>query len=497
MFKLRSGFIFPIILLLSAFLGCRSQQVDLLGFESRMAPAIAPELSTQELANIAEDAYIYGYPLVVMDVTKEFQTSVAQPTAEGDAPINQFSHTAEFPDETSTSVASPNTDTLYSSAWLNVYKEPIVLSLPDTGRRYYLMPLLSAWSDVIAAPGTRTTGNGRHDFLVTGPGWTGSIPAGVQQIKSPTNDIWIVGRTQTNGKEDYGAVRELQRQYRLTPLSAWGTNYRPPVVVPVKVAIAKDKPPVEQVESMSGVNFFKRMAESMKMNPPKTEDQKTIDRISAMAFVPGQTFDPSKFSKEQLKAINDGAKSGLNKIIGGVKNIKNSEKVDGWVYQWDTGRYGTRYLRRAEVARYAPGAILPADTIYPRAMTDNKGIALNGSSKYVLRFEKGRQPPVNAFWSLTMYNEKQNLVKNPLNRFALGNRNNLKYGADGSLEIYIQKNRPEAARVANWLPAPQGNFSLMMRMYQPQASVLKKQWRVPGVRKVDEQQKLPLGISLR
>lgn len=501
MFKLRSGLIFPSILLIAAFLGCKSYQSvstpkKTSGAVIAGAMSPAPTITNAELKSIAEDAYIFGYPLVVMDVTKEVQTNVPQANATGDAPVNQFSHTSEFPDDSFNTVVSPNADTLYSSAWLNLHKEPIVLSLPDTGKRYYLMPLLSAWSDVIAAPGTRTTGNGRHDFLVTGPGWRGAIPQGVQQIKSPTNDVWIVGRTQTNGKEDYGAVRELQRQYRLTPLSAWGTNYRPPIAVPVKSGVEREAAPVVQVESMTGVAFFKRMAESMKMNPPKEEDRKTVVRIEKMSLVPGETYDTTRFSQEQIAAINEGARAGLQKIVGGLKDPKNAERKDGWVYYFDLGKYGTRYQRRAEIAKFGLGANLPQDAIYPRATVDASGKRLNGQNSYVLRFEKGKLPPARAFWSLTMYNNQQFFVANPLNRFAIGDRDKLKLGRDGSLEIYIQHARPEASRVSNWLPAPSGNFNVVLRLYRPTAAVLNGQWRAPGIQRIESLKKLSLDTEM-
>jgi hypothetical protein len=493
MFKLRSGFIFPVILLVSAFLGCQSSQQK---SEYEKAAAVsatkaAPVISNQDLKSVAESAYIFGYPLVVMDVTKDVQTNVAQANADGDAPINQFSHKTEFPDDTFNTVVSPNADTLYSSAWLDLYREPMVLSLPDTGKRYYLMPILSAWSDVIAAPGTRTTGNGRQDFAVTGPGWTGTLPAGVKQIKSPTNEVWIVGRTQTNGKEDYGAVRELQRQFRLTPLSAWGTSYRPPMAVPVRPGVDMTTAPVAQVERLSGVNFFKRMAESMIKNPPKPEDRAEVARLAKMGIVPGRTFDTSNFTAEQLAALNEGAKAGLQKIVSTVKDPKNVQKKDGWVYMFDIGRYGTRYTRRAEIAKFGLGANMPQDAIYPRASTDSMGRPLNGQYRYTMRFSKGNLPPAGAFWSLSMYNNKQFFVKNPINRFAIGDRDRLQYGRDGSLELYIQKDRPEErAKVANWLPAPEGDFNLIMRLYRPKAAALNGQWRVPGVQRVEEVKKL-------
>ena len=203
----------------------------LLGAATVRAAATA-QLTEDEAAKVAEDAYVFGYPLVLMDVTKTISTAVPKPAGTR-APINQFAHVRAFPDATYTDVVSPNADTLYSLAWLDLAKEPMVLSVPDMGKRYYLMQIMDDWTNVFAAPGTRTTGNGKGAFAIVGPGWTGTLPTGVKELKSPTNMVWIIGRTQTNGKEDYPAVRAIQDQYKLTPLSAWGKDYTPPGDVPV------------------------------------------------------------------------------------------------------------------------------------------------------------------------------------------------------------------------------------------------------------------------
>lgn len=233
-------------------LGCQSSSTK--DGPSTYAMAADKSVPPQDVQKIAEEAYIYGYPLVLMDVTKEIMTNVA--TA-GDvaAPLGQFVHKKSFPDANFTAVVSPNADTLYSSAWLDLSKEPMILSLPDTGDRYYLMPMLSAWTDVFASPGSRTSGNGKVNFAVVGPAWKGVLPNGVKEIRAPTNDVWIVGRTQTNGKADFPAVQALQKQYRLIPLSAWGTDYKAPPNTEVRAGIDMKTAPVTQVERMPQKNF--------------------------------------------------------------------------------------------------------------------------------------------------------------------------------------------------------------------------------------------------
>src|SRR5262245_2521551 len=177
----------------------------------------AAPIATSDAEQIAAAAYVYAYPLVLMDITRQVMTSVPKPMTRR-APINQFSDSREFPDPTFTDVVSPNADTLYSSGWLDLTREPMVLKLPNTGKRYYLMQMLDAWTNVFASPGTRTTGNDAGSFAIVGPGWKGTLPLGMTEIKSPTNMVWIIGRTQTNGKRDYEAVRALKKNYKLLPL---------------------------------------------------------------------------------------------------------------------------------------------------------------------------------------------------------------------------------------------------------------------------------------
>lgn len=454
----------------------------------------AMSAGSNEARLLAEQIYAYGYPLVIMDVTKDMMTHAPYPT-DNAAPINQFVHKKTFPDSSSTDVGNPNVDTLYSSAWLDLSKEPMILSLPDTGKRYYLMQLMSAWTEVFANPGSRTTGNGKADFIVTGPNWTGVVPVGLRQLKSPTNDVWIIGRTEANGTGDYARVQDLQKKYKLTPLSSWGTNYVTPNNTPVKAGVNLSQIPVDQVESLSGLDFFVKMSQSMKRNPPLAQDSLMVEKMKRIGLIPGQNFDPSQLTLEQRASLNDGARIALNKIINAAKNPK-VEKVDGWVYNFNTGRYGTNYRNRAAVALTALGANLPQDAIYPRTHVDTMGKKLNGTNKYVLHFANHKLPPVNAFWSVTMYNNKNFFVKNPLDRYALGGRNKLVYNKDGSLDIYVQYQPPEKRKLPNWLPTPSGDFNMIARLYWPKKEVLTRKWRMPGVQRVEELKQLSQNGSL-
>jgi hypothetical protein len=441
--------------------------------------------ASSEARAMAEQAYVYGYPLLLMDFSKARLTNVPHPLASGLAPLDQFGNAKAFPDATFTDVVSPNADTLYSSGWLDLKNEPIVLSVPDTHGRYYLMPMLDAWTNVFASPGKRTTGTGKGDFAITGPQWSGNLPSGLKQIKAPTDTVWIIGRTQTNGKSDYAAVNAIQAQYKLTPLSAWGKPYSPPREVPTNSAIDMKITPVDQVAAMDATAYFNRLAALMADNPPAAVDAPMVAKLASIGVVPGQPFDINKNGADAAKAIGDGVNSGKAKVTDLGSHPANSVVKNGWMSKTtEIGTYGTQYDARAGVALVGLGANLPNDAVYPLTRVDADGNPLNGSNKYVVHFDKGQAPPVNAFWSLTMYNDKQGFVANPLNRYAIGDRDKLKVNPDGSLDIYLQRESPGKAKESNWLPADAGSFNVILRMYWPKDAVLNGTWTSPGIKKV-------------
>lgn len=212
--------------------------------------------STKDADHEIIDAYIYGFPLVLMDITKNVLTATPTLTPTK-APINQLLYKRTFPDPSFTEIVSPNADTLYSQAWIDVSQEPIILTVPAMGDRYYLFPLLDEWTNVFFSPGTRTTGNGKGFFAITGPRWKGVLPNGVKEVKAPTDVVWMIGRIQTNGPSDFATVNKLQDQFKLTPLRDWGTPYTPPVNVPVKSNIDSKTAPISQVLKMDGIAFLR------------------------------------------------------------------------------------------------------------------------------------------------------------------------------------------------------------------------------------------------
>lgn len=454
-------------------------------FADTAAPA-SQARQLDEFKRLVRDVYQYAYPLVLMDITRQQMTNVPDATSVPQrAPINQFAHYRRYPDARSRDVVRFNFDTLYSMAWVDVGREPVILSLPDTGDRYHLMPMLDMWTDVFAVPGTRTTGNRTQHFALATPQWKGELPKGVTLIRAPTPVFWILGRTQTNGAADYAAVHKLQDQYRLVPLSQWGRDYRPPAALPVDPNVDNRTPPLQQVNRLTGLELLTHFARLLKQYPPHADDYPLLHRMRGLGIEPGKDFDPGALSAEQRRLIDSGAQEALLEMQQVIRSGSIGTLRNGWNWSDSLGSYGTQYRKRAAVALAGLGANLPEDAIYPNGIADAGGKPLSGANAYVLRFEKGQLPPADAFWSLTLYDKDGFQVANPLARFALGSHDPLQRGADGALEIRIQQQSPGKALESNWLPAPADNFQVMLRMYSPQPAVTNGSWLPPAIRRID------------
>jgi hypothetical protein len=439
--------------------------------------------SAQEAINIATEAYIFGYPLVTMEMTRRVLTNVAAPEAQK-APMGRFARLRKYPTPANREVAAPNADTLYTLAWLDVSREPWVLSIPDMQDRYFLLPMLSGWTDVFQVPGKRTTGTRAQIYAITGPGWKGTLPEGVTGYKSPTGMVWILGRIYCTGSPgDFKAVHALQDRVDLVPLSAYGKPYTPPEGqvdpnIDMKTAVR------EQVHRLDAGAYFKLLAELMKTNPPTREDLPMLDRMARIGIVPGKDFDMGKLDPAVANALQSVPKPAQEKITSHFKGA--GTLVNGWVFSTNVGTYGTDYLQRAFIAAIGLGANRPQDAVYPTSEVDADGRPYDGANKYVMRFDKGQMPPAEAFWSLTMYDDKYFFAPNRLNRYALSSRNRFKANRDGSVDLYIQNDTPGKARETNWLPAPKGRFVLMLRLYRPKEtppSIIDGSWKPPAVKK--------------
>ncbi|MBS7698393.1 MULTISPECIES: DUF1254 domain-containing protein [unclassified Chelatococcus] len=436
---------------------------------------------------LAVEAYIYGYPLVTMEMTRRVLTNV--PAVEGTkGPMGQIIKLREYPNASFKDVTAPNADTLYTTAFVDVGKEPWVLSIPAMDDRYYLFPMLDGWTNVFQVPGQRTTGGKAQQYAITGPGWQGTLPAGVTQYVSPTNLVWILGRIYCTGTpEDYKAVHALQDQCKLVPLSSYGKDWQPPPGV-VDPSIDMKTAVREQVNRMDAVSYFTLLSDLLKTNPPSEADAPILEKMARIGIVPGQDFDKSKLDAAFVKRIPE---IGFARIMMHFKFSDGDIKdINGWAYTTKTGLYGTDYLQRALIAAIGLGANRPQDAIYPTSLKQRDGLfsrSYDGANKYVLTFPKGRTPPVRGFWSITMYDEKYFFVENPINRYSISPRQDLKKNPDGSVDIYIQNESPGADKEANWLPAPKGKFILMMRLYWPDEnhpSILDGSWVIPPVKRL-------------
>jgi hypothetical protein len=381
---------------------------------------------------------------------------------------------------------------LYSTVWLDLTKEPVVVSVPDTKGRYYLLPMLDMWTDVFASPGWRTTGTDAQHFLVAPVGWRPGLrerlaeefrlPKGTQRIDAPTPHVWIIGRFKTDGPQDYDAVHEVQSGLKVTPLSEWGRTAQA-AEVRADPSIDMKTPPKVQVDAMPGGRFFAYAAELLKTNRPHLTDGPTIDRMRKLGIEPGERLDLEKLPP-QVRTALEAAPSAAQKLMQ-WKLPTMARVANHWSMNTDTmGVYGNFYLKRAIVAQQGLGANVPEDAIYPFSLGDQAGRPLDGANKYVLHFEKGDLPPVDAFWSVTLYDPEGYQVANPLDRFAVSSWMPFRYEPDGSLTLYIQSESPGKDKEANWLPAPaKGGFNLTMRLYAPQAAALTGKWSPPPIAK--------------
>ncbi|MDP3690464.1 DUF1254 domain-containing protein [Bradyrhizobium sp.] len=466
-----------------------------LGGISLLAGASASTASRAELGSflgigegvedflLATDAYIFGYPLVTMEMTRRVITNVASPVGTR-GPMGQIIKLRQYPDASFRDVTAPNADTLYTTSFFDVGKEPWVLSIPDMKGRYFLLPMLDGWTSVFQVPGKRTTGTGAQTYAITGPGWKGTLPPGVKEYKSRTAIVWLLGRIYCTGTpEDYAEVHKLQDEFKLVPLSSYGKPYSPPPgtvdpSIDMKTAVR------EQVNRMDAVAYFTLLCKLMKDNPPSAEDAPQLAKFARLGIVPGQDFDASKLKADFVKRVPELA---FDRIMLQFKVNKAITDENGWAYTTKTGIYGTDYLMRALITAIGLGANRPQDAVYPTSQKDAEGRKYNGANKYVMRFAKGQLPPAEGFWSLTMYDSGYFFVNNPLNRYSISAREKLKSNPDGSVDLYIQNDSPGKDKESNWLPSPPGDFILMLRLYWPREnnpSIINGSWKIPPAKKV-------------
>ncbi|WP_327147765.1 DUF1254 domain-containing protein [Nocardia sp. NBC_01329] len=433
--------------------------------ESRIEPSGTPA-SRRE---VATDAYVFGYPMVLID---NIRTRVR-----ASAPVNRLQHSSGIPDAGQRAVVQVDLDNLYSVAWLDLRKEPVLFAVPEIQDRRWVMQVIDAWSNTAHTPRNRQPeappdAIPPYTYAVTGPGWSGTLPPGVVELPVPTSDAWLYGRIEVRGSADVRAVRDIQAQLRLAPLSAWNTRAATEsesIPDPGDWSEAVGQDPVAQ---MSARAFFEQLCALMVDNPPTPDDEPAMRRFGTIGIRPGGS--PEGVSTGELDAGIDAAEKQMAAYVDPGSVLR-----DGWVLDMRTGRYGTNYLLRAATAERGLGANLAEAVVYPALFeqADDDGVPV----AYTLRFPPGQAPPTQTFWSLTAYGAEGYLVQNPAGIQSVGHTVAPEFGADGALEIAVQAADPgpQVPR-SNWLPIPeQGQFSLVLRVYDPEPRVLEGNWFPP------------------
>jgi hypothetical protein len=465
---------------LLALAGCGKADTTTTAAADGAAP---PAAGADDPKQIALDAYVYGYSLLTTEVTRLQMSNV--PKQMGlQSPMGMFTNVPRYPPADYRGVSAPNADTLYSVAWVDL-SQPMVFSRPDMGTRFHLFEMVDLWMTIIKSPGSREFGGKAMNFLLTGPDFKGPVPEGMTQIAFPSRYMVILGRTYADGTDaDYKIVNALQAQLKLTPLASFGKPFTPVAPPVTDAGISMTDKPQQVILDMGTDGYFQRMADLMcKTAPPAAEDAPIIARMAKIGIEPCK-YDPSKMPAEVKPTLpQDGIK-----LIEANKD-KMGAMVNGWVISKGLGRYGTDYMKRAVVAAFGWPANLQDDAVYPYTEIDSSGAELTGANKYTLTFAKGQTPPVGGFWSITMYMIDGGwwFVPNPLNKFTVSPRNNLKANADGSITLYFQAESPGKDKESNWLPAPKGKFIPMMRLYGPNQTpptILDGSWAPPKVEKV-------------
>jgi hypothetical protein len=411
--------------------------------------------------------YIYGYAPVAMEATRAIETAVPDTTSPGRAPINQFAYVDQLATPAERLIIRPNADTLYTSAWLDVTSEPLILHVPDTEGRYYVIPMLDAYSNEFASIGSRTTGNNEGNYAIVGPFWHGALPKELTGVMhAPTDTIWLLGRTLVHGESDVSNAVAVTHQYQLIPLSAYADflatgNYTPPTGMPFK-PVNPDfiGGPVTNSPVFSKPEFFDVLFGIALRNP-----------VQASGLVVDGVIHQRQLTSDVVSAANAALAE---------KSAGSGIQQNGWTINLDRGSYGTDYLARAAATRFGFGTIIAADAIYPSTRMDTSGNALDGTKSYAIHFAPGQTPPAHGFWSLTVYDQNGFLVANSINRYTVGSETGLVSNGDGSIDILLQSTAPGMLG-SNWLPVPAGPFNLTLRLYWPDESALNGAWVVPPV----------------
>lgn len=441
-----------------------------------------PRWEEEYAYTLGVQAYVYAFPWVYNALLRWRWTFQGAPEVEpAKLQYNRLSHQRKLTDASYRDGGRPNTDTLYSVSWADLRSEPLIITLPNFGKRYFSVQLVGFDSDNFDYIGSRSTGQQGGSFALVGPDWKGTLPEGVKALK-PAHTAWILVLVRIlveEGEAELREVRTLQDQIRLQPLSEFTGKAAAAPAAPYV-------PPPPLRRDADPLADWKMINRALTESPPPPREAQLMKMFAQIGIGPGQ----------DVTKTNDAIKRGLVRASATARMIVTSSPfyqagrnfADGWgLTPPNWGRPGPDgdYLVRG--AKSFGGFVThdPEENVYPAALVDREGKSLSDANKYVMRFPKGQTPPVNAFWSVTMYDQTFNFIDNPINRYAVGDRTtSLKLDADGSLPIYIQKERPSEDKVGNWLPSGAGNFHLVLRAYWPKDEIIKGKWTPPGIDRV-------------
>ena len=438
------------------------------------------EAKTKQAYALGVQAYIWGYPMVVMQKSRDAMTKGGDSPVTADqfnkagllfAPVNQVANAWGMLGPKFSAVQSGNSDTQYSVTWFDSSDEPYVLHIPDGKGRYYTFQFIDAYTNNFHYASTRTKGSQDQNYVLVAPGWTGKLPESVIRVDCPTPTGFIIGRWFVASEKDVAAVNAIQKQVTMTPLSSYGKAYAPPKV------------PVVAARKYSGdLAFFEQLGDTLVLNGAPAADAGLLGLLKNIGITVDHGFDPSGLSDAEKKALAQAVTEGDAMLA--AKSASMGKDVNGWQLSPVLDEYfGNDYLFRAAIGYQAMFVNTPIEAYYPGVFEDTNGNTLDGSTgKYTLTFPKGKTPPVGAFWSTTMYDAKKRLmVGNSIQRYKIGSADSLKTSTDGSTTIYIQFDSPGKDKESNWLPAPKEPFYMLFRMYLPNIEILNGQYELPGV----------------
>ena len=433
----------------------------------------------------AFQATIWGYPLVITGATARLITQVPKPMPNAHAPINQLGHVTRVFGPEDRDVVSPNADTCYSSAVLDLHQGAALIEMPDAGARYHSLQMLDAYTNVFGYIGTRATGNRAGKYLIVGPGWAGEVPADVARVfTAPSPLVWMIGRTLVDGADDLPALAAFQNAIKLSMIGP--ATHDTPLWERTQLAPLPPAPPVQQIAKMEPETFFHWLGQLMHDNPPAREHVAHVAQFAAFGLTMRQGFAPDTLDAE----TRDGAAKGYHAAMATLREGAGRPAgvlMNGWNCAPAAGEWQDRFMTRAIIALRSLGQNTVEESIYLNAMTDGTGQALDGRKEYRLRFAAGSLPPAQCFWSITAYTEEAFLVPNALNRCSIGSRDaGLHFDPDGSIAFHFSAQKPATPEaLANWLPVPpSGPFRLSLRLYIPSSAAINGDWVPPGLEQI-------------